>query len=115
MIRALTLLFGCQLIGETIVRAAGLPFPGPVLGMGLLFAGLLVVGRTGPDLDGVADGILRNLSLLFVPVAVGLVQQLDLIAANALAIGAALVVSTVLTLLVTVATFRAVARFQARP
>jgi len=43
------------------------------------------------------------------------VQQLDLIAANALAIGAALVVSTVLTLLVTVATFRAVARFQARP
>ena len=54
MIRALTLLFGCQLIGETIVRAAGLPFPGPVLGMGLLFAGLLAVGRTGSDLDGVA-------------------------------------------------------------
>ena len=100
MIRALTLLFLCQLVGETVVRAAELPFPGPVLGMGLLFASLLVYGRSGPDLDGVADGILRNLSLLFVPVAVGLVQQLGLIAENALAIGAALVVSTVLTLVV---------------
>ena len=115
MIRALALLFLCQLVGETVVRAAGLTFPGPVLGMGLLFAGLLAAGRTGADLDGVADGILRNLSLLFVPVAVGLVQQLDLIAANAAAIGAALAVSTVLTLIVTVATFRAVARLQARP
>ena len=114
MIRALTLLFLCQLAGETVVRAAGVPFPGPVLGMGLLFAGLLVHGRSGPALDGVTDGILRNLSLLFVPVAVGLVQQLGLIAENALAIGAALMVSTVLTLIVTVAVFRAVARIQAR-
>jgi len=114
MIQALTLLFLCQLAGEIVVRGLDVAFPGPVLGMGLLAAGLLLRGRSGPDLDTVADGILRNLSLLFVPAAVGVMQQAGLIAGNWLAISAALVISTVLTLVVTVATFRAVARLQAR-
>jgi len=111
---AITILFCCQLAGEAIVRGLGLAFPGPVLGMGLLFSGLLVAGRSRPALDATADGILRNLSLLFVPAAVGVVQQADLIARHWLAIGAALAVSTLLTLLVTVATFRAVSRLRER-
>ncbi len=115
MIPALSLLFLCQLVGEVVVRALGLPFPGPVLGMGLVFAGLLVRGRSDPALDAVSDTILRHLSLLFVPAAVGVMQQAGLIAANWVAISAALVLSTLLTLLVTVYVFRAVARFtQAR-
>ena len=61
-----------------------------------------------------ADALLRNLSLLFVPAAVGVVQQVDLIAAHWLAILAAIAVSTLLTLIVTVYTFRAVARRTAR-
>ena len=115
MIQALTLLFTCQLAGEAAVRAAGVTLPGPVLGMGLLFAGLLALGRSGPELDRVADTILKNLSLLFVPAAVGVVQQAGLIAAHWAAIATALVVSTLLTLVVTVLTFRAVARVAARP
>jgi holin-like protein len=114
MINALTLLFLCQLAGEIAVHALGVPFPGPVLGMALLFAGLLAVGHSGAALDTVADTILRHLSLLFVPAAVGITQQAGLITANWLAISAALVVSTVLTLVVTVLTFRAVARLAAR-
>jgi holin-like protein len=114
MLNALTLLFACQLVGEAVVRLLGITFPGPVLGMGLIFAGLLVVGRSGPALDGVADTILRNLSLLFVPAAVGVVQQSGLIAANWLAIFAALVLSTLATLVVTVYTFRGVSRLVAR-
>ena len=113
MINALTLLFLCQLVGEVAVRALGIAFPGPVLGMALLFAGLLAYGRSGPALDAAADAILKHLSLLFVPAAVGVVQQAGLIAANWLAITAAVVLSTVLTLVVTVYTFRAVARLTA--
>ena len=113
MINALTLLFLCQLAGEIAVHALDVAFPGPVLGMALLFAGLLAVGRSGPALDAAADTILRHLSLLFVPAAVGVVQQAGLIAANWFAIAAAVVVSTVLTLVVTVLTFRAVARLTA--
>jgi holin-like protein len=114
MLQALTVLFLCQLAGEVAVRLTGLTFPGPVLGMALLFGLLIWRGRTGPALDGVADTILRNLSLLFVPAFVGVIQQVDLIAANWVAIGAALVISTLLTLLVTVYTFRAVARLAER-
>ena len=115
MLNALTLLFLCQLAGEVIVQALGITFPGPVLGMGLLFGGLMLVGHSGAALDSVADTILRSLSLLFVPAAVGVMQQAGLIAANWLAIFAALAVSTVVTLMVTVYTFRAVARLVAGP
>ena len=110
MVRALTLLFLCQLAGEVLVRGLGVVFPGPVLGMGLMFLGLLGFGRSWPALEAVADGLLRNLSLLFVPAAVGVMQQAGLIAAHWLAIFAGLVISTLLTLIVTVLTFRAVAR-----
>ena len=48
MINALTLLFLCQLAGEVLVRTLGITFPGPVLGMGLIFAVLLVAGRSWP-------------------------------------------------------------------
>lgn len=110
MIQALTLLFACQLTGEVLVRAVGFAFPGPVLGMGLLFAILLVRGRSSPSLDAAGDALLQNLSLLFVPAAVGVVQQAGFVAANWLAITAALVVSTVLTLVVSASVFRLVAR-----
>jgi holin-like protein len=114
MLNALTLLFLCQLVGEVIVHALGLTFPGPVLGMGLLFGGLILFGRSADALDTVADTILRSLSLLFVPAAVGVMQQAGLIMANWLAISSALVLSTVATLVVTVYTFRAVSRLVAR-
>ena len=110
MINALTLLFLCQLAGEVLVRTLGITFPGPVLGMGLIFAILLVAGHSWPALDAVADTLLRNLSLLFVPAAVGVVQQAGLIAQNWLAIAAAIVLSTAATLIVTVYVFLAMAR-----
>jgi holin-like protein len=112
MLRALSVLFLCQLAGEVLVRLAGLAFPGPVLGMALLFVLLLLRGDTGRDLDAVTDTILKNLSLLFVPAFVGVIQQLDLIRANWIAIAASVVLSTLLTLMATVYTFRVVARLQ---
>ena len=115
MLNALTLLFFCQLVGEIVVQLLGVPFPGPVLGMALLFAGLLAFGRSGDALDTVADTILKNLSLLFVPAAVGVMQQIDLIAAHWLALGAALIGSTLLTLTVTVLVFRGTARALGQP
>ncbi|MFT3972840.1 MAG: CidA/LrgA family protein [Amaricoccus sp.] len=111
MIYAVTLFFLCQLAGEVVVQALGITFPGPVLGMGLLFAVLMLRGRSSETIDGVADTLLKNLSLLFVPAAVGVVQQIGLIRANWLAISAALVVSTVMTLIVTVYVFRITARW----
>lgn len=110
MIRALTLLLLCQLAGEAIVQALGLALPGPVLGMILMLAGLMLLGRAAPELEATADGILRNLSLLFVPAAVGVVQHAAVLRQHGLVLFVALFISTVLTLIVTAAVFRLVAR-----
>ena len=61
-----------------------------------------------------ADGLLRFLGLLFVPAGVGLAQSYDLVLANGVAIAAALIGSTFVTLLATVYTFRLVARLTGR-
>jgi holin-like protein len=114
MIASLSLILLCQLIGEVIVRGLGLPMPGPVLG--LLFLLLLLLARdrfallaTGPLSGGGVENasrvLLANLSLLFVPAGVGVVQKLDLLAEHGVAIIVVLAVSVVVTLLATVATF----------
>ena len=123
MIASLSLILLCQLIGEVIVRGLGLPMPGPVLG--LLFLLLLLLARdrfallaTGPLSGGGVENasrvLLANLSLLFVPAGVGVVQKLDLLAEHGIAISVVLAVSVVVTLLATVATFVLASRLMTR-
>jgi holin-like protein len=123
MIASLSLILLCQLAGEVIVRGLGLPMPGPVIGLMFLLLLLLArdrfaVLRRGPlQSDGVESAsrvLLANLSLLFVPAGVGVVQKLDLIAEHGIAIAAILAVSVIVTLLVTVATFLVASRLMAR-
>jgi holin-like protein len=107
MINALAVLLGCQLLGEIAVRVLGAPVPGPVVGAALL-AGVLAVRGIPSFLPPVAHGILRNLSLLFVPAAVGVVQYGPLLAEHGLALAVILVVSTALAMAVTALVFRLV-------
>jgi putative effector of murein hydrolase LrgA (UPF0299 family) len=110
MLGAITLLLVCQLAGEFITMATGMPLPGPVVGMALLFAGLLLRRRLKrstdepaipADLEQTATGILSHLSLLFVPAGVGVMLYLPLIAEEWLPITVALVASTLLTIALT--------------
>src|ERR1700704_5280830 len=123
MVASLSLILVCQLAGEVIVRGLGLPMPGPVVGLLLLLLLLLARDRfaglaRGPlQQDGVESasrGLLANLSLLFVPAGVGVVQKLDLVAAHGSAVAVVLALSVVVTLLVTVATFLVASRLMAR-
>jgi holin-like protein len=123
MIASLSLILLCQLAGEVFVRGLGLPMPGPVIGLMLLLVLLLARDRfkilaRGPlQQDGVENAsrnLLAHLSLLFVPAGVGIVQKLDLIAEHGVAIIVILAVSVVVTLLVTVATFRLASRLMTR-
>jgi holin-like protein len=121
MIASLSLILLCQLAGEVIVRGLGLSMPGPVLGLLLLLLlardRFKVLARGPLQQDGVESasrGLLANLSLLFVPAGVGVVQKLDLVAAHGIAVAVVLVISVVATLLVTVATFLAASRLMAR-
>jgi putative effector of murein hydrolase LrgA (UPF0299 family) len=123
MIASLSLILLCQLAGEVLVRGIGLPVPGPVIGLLLLLVLLLARDRfkilaRGPlQQDGVENAsrnLLAHLSLLFVPAGVGVVQKLDLIAEHGIAIIVILAVSVVVTLVVTVATFRLASRLMTR-
>ena len=100
MLGYLTLLLACQLAGELLVAALHLPVPGPVCGMALLFAGLLIFGLPD-DLAKIADTLLSNLSLLFVPAGVGIMLHAQLMSREWLPITASIVISTLATVVVT--------------
>ncbi|MBO6782962.1 MAG: CidA/LrgA family protein [Alphaproteobacteria bacterium] len=110
MLLPLLALFACQLAGEVLQAVLNLPVPGPVLGMVILLAGLFVRGGIPEPLAHVANGILAHLSLLFVPAGVGVLLHFSRIQAEWLAIVAALVGSTWLTLVVTVFVMRLASR-----
>jgi holin-like protein len=123
MIASLSLILLCQLAGEVIVRGLSLPMPGPVLG--LVFLLLLLLARDrfavlargplqGDGVENASRGLLADLSLMFVPAGVGVVQKLDLVAAHGIAIAAVLALSVLMTLLATVATFLGVSRLMVR-
>lgn len=115
MIESLTFLLLAQLAGEVLVRAIGVPVPGPVVGL-VLLAAILAWRGIPARLHETALGLLRNLSLLFVPAGVGVMRQADVLANNWLALSAALAVSTLATLAVTALAFRwAQARFGGAP
>jgi holin-like protein len=101
VLRGLTVLLTCQMAGELISRALETAVPGPVIGLVILFASLCVAGRRPAELDRVADGLLGNLALLFVPAGVGVIRYGSLIAQQWLPICVALFGSTVITLAVT--------------
>ena len=122
MIVSLCLLLLCQLAGEAVARAAKLPVPGPVIGMMLLFGLLLLrdqlafLPRETRDgsLAAVCRGLLQNLSLLFVPAGVGVVERLGLLERYGLALAVAVIGSTVITMLVSLAAFRLASRLLTR-
>ncbi|WP_417720992.1 CidA/LrgA family protein [Salipiger sp.] len=97
----LTLIFVCQLSGEMVVGALALPVPGPVVGMVLLFAFLMVRGRVPEGLARTSGSLLGAMSLLFVPAGAGVMLHFRLLGEALLPLGLALVVSTVATIAVT--------------
>jgi putative effector of murein hydrolase LrgA (UPF0299 family) len=110
MLAAFTTLLVCQLAGEAAVRLATLPVPGPVVGMLLLFALMLARAPLPAALDDTADGLLKHLSLLFVPAGVGVVQHLDRLGGDGVKLFAVVVLGTVITLAVTAVSFAGIAR-----
>jgi holin-like protein len=110
MLAGFAALLVCQLLGEALVRVLAMPVPGPVVGMVLLFV-LMLVRAPLPDGTGdVASGLLRNLSLLFVPAGVGVVQHAELLGGEGVRLALVVVISTALALATTALVFAGVQR-----
>lgn len=110
MIASVTLLLVFQLLGEVLVRLAGLPVPGPVAGMVLLLAAMMGSARLAAVVQPAGQGILQHLSLLFVPAGVGVVGHLATLGTQGIGILVALLVSTVLAMAAAALVFVGVAR-----
>jgi holin-like protein len=114
LLAGLTWLLVFQCAGEALVWATGASVPGPVAGMGLLLIALRL--RGGRDVEAerplavAGDGLARHLSLLFVPAGVGVMLHAGRLVDEGIAIGIALVVSTVLALAVGGLVFQAMIR-----
>jgi holin-like protein len=78
-LRGLAWLLVFQSLGEVLSRAFSLPLPGPVLGLILLLGGLRLALIREP-VGECASFLLSHLSLLFIPVGVGVMTHLALLA-----------------------------------
>lgn len=101
MLLYITLLLACQLAGEMVARLTGLPIPGPLIGMVILFVGLVIKGTIPEGLDKTGGTLLSLLGLLFVPAGSGIVAYLPLVAREWLPITAAIVGGGLVTVAVT--------------
>ena len=100
-LRGLAWLLAFQSVGELLARGLMLPFPGPVVGMLLLLLALRWQAVRQP-VGRCADFLLSHLSLLFVPVGVGVMTHLSLVNQYGFRMLLVIVLSTLAGLAVTV-------------
>ena len=105
-LQGLAWLLLCQSAGEAIARLGHLHLPGPVLGAGLLIL-LLQWPQVRTAVGTAAELLLTHLSLLFVPVGVGVMTHLGLLSAHGGPILLAITLSTWIGLAVTACVLKA--------
>jgi holin-like protein len=98
VLRTYLALLGCQAAGEVIRQMFGIPLSGPIIGMILLLAVLMVRGGASDEFCRSGQVTLGYLSLFFVPPGVGIMQHLPLLRAHWLPVLLALIVSTALAM-----------------
>ncbi len=92
-LRGMVWLLVFQSVGELLARGLALPLPGPVIGMVLLLLALRWPAVQKP-VEECAGFLLSHLSLLFVPVGVGVMTHLSLVSQYGARMLAVVVLST---------------------
>jgi holin-like protein len=108
-LRGLAFLLLLQAAGEALTHALALPFPGPVVGLVLLLPALQAAWVREP-VAAAADLLLGHLSLLFVPVGVGVITHLTLLSQHGPQLLVAIVASTWIGMAVTALVLRRLMR-----
>lgn len=113
MLQAIFLILLLQLAGEIIQQFFQLTVPGPVIGLVMLLCMLLVHRRLSGKMRGfeqqlitTSESLLRHLSLLFVPIGVGVVMHLQLLERQLLEVVAVIVFGTLSTLVFSAVLFQ---------
>jgi len=98
MLKGIITLLIFQFLGECIAKLFELLVPGPVIGMVLMLIFLMIRKSSFPSLDSAVFLHLRYLPLLFIPAAMGIITQFDVITKEFWAIFTALVFGTLIAL-----------------
>lgn len=98
MLKGIIILLLFQFLGECIAKFFELLVPGPVIGMVLLLIFLLIKKGSFTSLDNAVALHLRYLPLLFIPAAMGIITQIDIITKEFWAIAIALFIGTLVAL-----------------
>lgn len=91
----------CLALGEILHRSGLVPVTGSVLGLLLLYTNLLYLQRVPKELGALADRVLQQFGMLFVPAGVGITTQLSAFDNHVLAILAAVLVGSSITIALT--------------
>lgn len=114
LLKQFSIILGIFFLGELIQKVSGMPIPGNVTGMLILFFGLYS-GVIKLDMIGkISDFFLENLAFFFLPAGVSLITCFTLLEGKWTAILIVSLVSTVVTLAATGLTVQLVKRFLAK-
>ena len=113
MLSAIFTILIFQLAGEVIQKGFELPLPGPVLGLILLLFSLMFTKKSiNPNLVEIrarlittSEKLLSYLSLLFVPIGVGVIMHLQLLEGQLLKIVFVIGLGTIMTMVFTAFVF----------
>ncbi|MEY3113087.1 MAG: hypothetical protein RJA85_736 [Pseudomonadota bacterium] len=106
MLRSIFVIFFFQLLGEFLKKFFEMRIPGPVIGLILLLVTLIflkkfkktVIVNLKADVINTSNYILSYLSLLFVPIGVGVVMHLSYLENNLFRVLIIVFISTILTI-----------------
>ena len=106
MLKSIFIIFLFQLIGESIQKYFELTIPGPVIGLILLLMSFILlknnknlfVNKVKNEISSTAIHISNYLSLLFVPIGVGVVMHLSYLEKNYIEVLGVICFSTILTI-----------------
>jgi|TARA_B110000305_G_scaffold174574_1_gene193035 holin-like protein len=106
MLKGIFIIFLFQLIGESVQKYFELTVPGPVIGLILLLTSFILlknsknifVNKAKNEIISTATYISGYLSLLFVPIGVGVVMHLSYLEKNYIEVLGVVFFSTILTI-----------------
>ena len=106
MLKSIFIIFMFQLIGESAQKYFELTIPGPVIGLILLLMSFILlknnknlfVNKVKNEISSTAIHISNYLSLLFVPIGVGVVMHLSYLEKNYIEVLGVIFFSTILTI-----------------
>ena len=114
MLKQFSIILSIYFLGELIQKALGLPIPGNVIGMLILFVGLYTGMIKLEMIDRISDFLLENLSFFYLPAAVSLITSFSLLEGKWIEILTVSIISTVIILGVTELTVEFAKKFLQR-